>query len=218
MNFSEFLAKQNRIYEEFRDTSKIQLEGISPKIFENQGGYIIAYRHSENIVSSISEFSQKVSKIVTSIKYGKDNIHTTLATYQVSDEFQLDKFILDNLSKSVKDNLPLIKAVKIDYTEWLIDQTTGIVGGNPNRGFFENAERIVQCARQSGMELKLPWGAHITVSRFLETTSEEQTLELLSLFKNSKSLGISKPTYIDVAYFTTTPKEFRLNVHERFKL
>lgn len=218
MNFIEFMEKQNRIYGEFRDTSKVMAEGIAPRSFENEGGYIIAYRHTENIVNGVEEFSEKVSKIVPSIKYYKDNLHTTFATYKVSNNFEVDNNILEKLSNIISSNLELIKEVEIDYSEWLIDQTTGIVGGIPNKEFFENAELIVEAARQEGIELKLPWGAHITTNRFLETIPKELILELISLFKNTKPLGISKPEYIDVGYFNTTSKEFRFNIYKRFKL
>lgn len=218
MNFIEFITKQNRIYGEFRDTSKVMAEGISPRIFENEGGYIIAYRHPKNIVNGVEEFSKKVNRVVPSIKYDKDNVHTTFATYKVSNNFQVDNYILEKLSNIISSNLALIKEVEIEYSEWLLDQTTGIVGGVPNKELFENAELIVEAARQEGIELKLPWGAHITTNRFLETIPNDQIFKLISLFKNSKPLGTSKPEYIDVGYFNTTSNEFRFNIYKRFKL
>lgn len=218
MTFSEFIAKQDGIYAEFRDTSKIELDGIVPKIFDNQGGYIVAYRHSNNVIDGIREFSEKISKIVPSIKYHEDNIHTTLSTFQVLDNFAFDETILDSVTNIVQANLPLIKNVKIDYNEWLMNESTGIVGGKPNLAFFENIKKVVEYALKRGIQLKFPWGAHITISRFLEKISNEQTLELLNLFKNSKPLGISTPEYVDVGYSVLTPKEFKLNVYERFKV
>lgn len=218
MIFSEFLAKQESIYTEFRNTSKIELEGIIPKIFENQGGYIIAYRHSENIIEGIKEFSEKISRIVPSIIYNEGNIHTTLATFQVSDNFVFDKILLKNIINSVHASVPLIKKVEIEYTEWLMNQDSGIVGGIPNPAFFENIKKVVEYAMKAGIQLKSPWGAHITISRFLESVSKEQTLELLNLFKNSKPLGLSKIEYVDVGYSVLTPKEFKLNIYERFKI
>ena len=68
------------------------------------------------------------------------------------------------------------------------------------------------------MQLNFPWGAHITTSRFLEKISLKQSLELLSIFKNSKPLGISKPKYIDVGYFILKPDSFKINIFERFKI
>ncbi len=218
MTFSDFIEKQEGIYKEFKDTSKVELEGIVPKVIENQGGYIIAYRHSNNIVDGISEISEKVSKIIPSIIYNEHNIHTTLATFQVCDDFAVDNKILESITNILYANLPLVKDIKIEYNQWLMNQDSGIVAGNPNVAFFENARKIVDYAGKRDIQLKSPWGAHITVSRFLEKVSNEHTLELLRLFKSNKPLGISIPEYVDVGYFVLTSKEFKLNVHQRFKL
>lgn len=50
MDYSEFIKKQNNIYSEFRDLSKVKKEGLIPKIEGGKGGYIIALRPSNNIV------------------------------------------------------------------------------------------------------------------------------------------------------------------------
>lgn len=218
MTFSDFIERQEGIYEEFRDTSKIESEGIVPKISDNQGGYIIAYRHSNDVVEGISKFSEKINRIVPSIKYNEDNIHTTLATFQVSDNFTFDSTVLENITNIVYANLPLTKDVRIEYYEWLVNQDSGIVCGNPNNAFYENVKKIAEYAMSRGIQLKLPWGAHITVSRFLEKASNQQIIELLELFKGKASLGISTPHHVDVGYYFLTQKEFKFNVYQRFKL
>ncbi|WP_027632087.1 hypothetical protein [Clostridium hydrogeniformans] len=218
MKFSEFLSKQNSIYSEFKDTSKIISNGLTPRVFESQGGYLIAYGHPENIVAGVKSFSEKVSNIVPTIKYNEENVHTTLCTFQILDNFKVDTRVLQNLSRIIHCNLPLIKDVKIEYNEWLINQDSGIAMGQPNRSFWENTKKIVEHGVKIGMNLKYPWGAHITTNRFLAKVSNEQTLELLNLFKNNKPLGISTPIYVDIGYFILNPKEFKLNVYERFQL
>ncbi|MGH4125688.1 MAG: hypothetical protein ACREV6_22480 [Clostridium sp.] len=218
MVFHEFLAKQEKIYAEFRDTSKIQAEGLIPQISDNKGGYIIALRHSENIMIGVEKFTEKISQVTSSIKYDRSNMHTTLATYQVVDGFSPVKEKLENLSSIVCNNSSLIKKVEIEYYECLMNQDSGIVGGIPNLAFFENASKIIGYAHEYGIELKFPWGAHATICRFLEKISPEQTQELLNIFKKSKPLGISKPNYIDVGHFILTPDSFKINVYERFEI
>ena len=218
MFFSEFIAKQEKIYEEFRDTSKIEANGLIPQISTNRGGYIIALRHSENIVAGIEEFTEKIGRVTSSIKYDKNNIHTTLSTYQVRDEFCPINENLESLTNIFRDNFSLFKGMEIEYNEWLINQDSGIVAGIPNRVFFENVRRISEHSQVKGIQLKFPWGAHITVSRFLKKISHEQTLQLIKIFKNSKPLGLSTPNYIDVGYFILTPGSFKINIYERFKV
>lgn len=218
MIFNEFLARQDKIYAEFRDTSKLEAEGLIPQIFDNKGGYIIVLRHSDNIITNVENFAEKINRVTSSIKYDESNIHTTLATYQLVDGFSPIKENLEYLANIVYHKLSLIKKIEIEYSEWLINQDSGIARGIPNLAFFENVRIITDYAHECGIHLKFPWGAHITVSRFLEKISHDQTLELLNIFENSKPLGISRPKYIDVGYFMLTPKSLKINVSERFEV
>jgi len=218
MEFQAFIEKQDGIYSRFRDTSKVEQEGIVPNVPQLQGGYLIAYRHPRKIADALGEFSEKVSKIVPSLTYDAQNAHTTISDYQVGEDFSLDSSVLQNLSGAVSVNLPFLKRPNIDYQEWLLNQNTGLAGGIPNLSFLENAERIIKLADEREIQLRLPWGVHITTNRFLENRSPEEIAELINLFKTSKPLGVSKPDTIDVAYFHFTPNGFDFNTYERFPL
>lgn len=218
MNFNNFLEKQNNIYAEFRNQSKIELEGLNPKLETNKGGYIIALRHSKSIIDAIEKFTYKVNLVVPSIIYDESNIHTTLATYEESSDFVADKDKLELISKIANDNLSFIKGLEIEYNEWLLNQDTGIITGTPNEKFVEFVDNIIKVGKTYNINLKQPWGAHITISRFLEKASYEKTLELLNVFKDSKFIGVSLPRYIDVGYFTLTKESFNINVYKRFSI
>ena len=218
MEFQDFIEKQDGIYSRFRDTFKVEQEGIVQNVPQLQGGYLIAYRHPRNIADALGEFSEKVSKIVPSLTYDAQNAHTTISDYQVGDDFFLDRSILQNLSEAVSVNLSSLKKQEIDYQEWLLNQNTGLAGGIPNPSFLENAEKIIESVDEKGIQLRLPWGVHITTNRFLENKSPEEIAELINLFKTSKPLGVSKPDTIDVAYFYFTPKGFDFNTYNRFSL
>lgn len=218
MNFEEFIVKQESIYKRFKDTTLIEKDGIVPKIPLQQGGYLIAYRHPIEITNKLSIFSERVGRIIPALTYNKKNAHTSISDYQVADNFSPDNSVLQSLSMIVSANLPSGK-VEINYNEWLLNQNTGIVAGIPNSLFFENARQIVENAAKESRELRLPWGAHITVNRFLKTSKEYNEIsELLKVFKESPPLGISIPKNIDVGHFILTPEEFRFEVSERFKL
>jgi len=218
MEFKDFIEKQESIYSKFRDTSKVEREGIMPNIPQQQGGYLVAYRHPEKIADALGEFSGKVSRIVPSLIYNGENAHTTISDYRVEDNFSPDESILRNLSEAVSVNLGSLKRQEINYQEWLLNQNTGLAGGIPDFSFLENAEKIIKSADEKGIQLRLPWGAHITTSRFLENKSSEEIAELIDLFKTSKPLGISKPNIIDIAYFTFTRDGFNFNSYDRFPL
>ncbi|WP_027625614.1 MBL fold metallo-hydrolase [Clostridium lundense] len=129
MKYVEFLEKQDKIYSEFRDTLKIKVEGLKPNIEENKGGYIIALKHSDNIINNISNITSKIYKEIACIKYDGGNIHTTLATYNECIGFKANKEELELIANIAENNISLIKDVKINYLECLMNQDTVIVEG-----------------------------------------------------------------------------------------
>ncbi len=158
MDFEEFLTKQESIYEKFRDVTSLQKEGLVPKIPKQQGGYLIAYRYPNKVIDALGEFSHQVSKIVPAIVYDRTNAHTTISDFQVQNDFSPENSTLEGLSKIVHANLPLPKDVSINYIEWLLNQNTGILAGQPNQSFFEGANQIVNYANQNNIQLRSPWG------------------------------------------------------------
>lgn len=217
MTFNEFIKNQERIYDEFR-SSNIEHNGIEPKVSNNRGGYIIALRHSKKITDLLGKLSRKASEIIPSITYDAQNIHTTISAYQVQEDFNPDSIILDKLSNTINESKPFASNIKIKYSEWLLNQDAVIAAGEPNESFYNLAKEIIAIAQQNGIELRLPWGAHITTNRFLESGSRENISNLLDLYNNSEPLGDSSPVSVDVGYFIINSHEFKLNVYKSFSL
>jgi hypothetical protein len=218
MDFDEFLRKEKEVYDRFRDTSKLVVAGLDPKIPTQQGGYLITYRHPNSITNRLGEFSRQVSEIVPSIIYDRENAHTTISDFQVQDNFSAETTTLNQLADIVYSCLPLSGVVFINYSGWLLNQNTGIAEGYPNQPFVEHASKIVDLSHSNGVQIRPPWGAHITTSRFLQTCSQEEVSELIDLFKHTKPLGESKPEFLDVGYFIFSREGFKYNIHERFKV
>lgn len=217
MEFNDFLAKQEGIYEKFR-ASGVKEKGLSPNVPEKQGGYLVIFRHPDNITSRLENFSERVNEVIPIIKYGRENAHTTISDYMVGDDFSPDETVLNGLSRAVHLQLDTTRGVEIDYRNWMLNQNTGIVAGYPNANFTNGAERIVEYAKLRGLELHMPWGAHITACRFLEEGNQEQVDEVLRLFKEEKPLGASYPTSIDVGHFSFSREGLEITTHERFPL
>lgn len=218
MDFEAFLTKQESIYTRFRDTSVLEAKGLISNIPKQQGGYLIAYHHPPRITDALCEFSLQVSRIVPAVVYDGTNAHTTISDFQVQYDFSPDSKTLENLSEVVHANIQLFNGVSINYMEWLLNQNTGISAGQPNQQFFESATEIINYANKNGIQLRLPWGAHITASRFLEDKSPEEICELLRYFKTSEPLGESRPEFVDVGHFIFTPQGFNFRVYEYFTI
>ncbi len=112
--------------------------------------------------------------------------------FEVQDNFSPDVNTLEKLAETVHATGPLSKEVVLNYEEWF--------------------------SQQKGIQLRLPWEAHLTASRFLEKKPPEVVQELLNFFKNGESLGESKPEFVDVGHFIFTPEGFNYKVYERFNL
>lgn len=89
MDFEEFIEEQTSIYDKFRDTSAIEQEGLDPRIPNQRGGYLIAFRHPKKITDALGEFSYQASKIISAIKYNGANAHTTISDFKVHERFKL---------------------------------------------------------------------------------------------------------------------------------
>lgn len=214
MEFQEFLEKQKGIYSKFRDTSKLKSEGTSPSIPNYQGGCLIGFRHPKDTAVKVEKFSQNVDGAIGSLVYRTENVHTTISDMNVSEDFRVNRTTLDNLANLISESKEKIQVPTIDYGEWLANQNTVIAGGIPNEAFLNTSQYLVEEANRRGINLRLPWGAHITSGRFKEQTkSVDKLLTLLS----SQPLGKSTPFAIDVGYFDFSPEGFEYKTHERFE-
>ncbi len=218
MDFKEFLTKQEEVYNRFRDTCKMEAEGTKPNIPQkSQGGYLIAFRHSTEITQKVEDFSRRLAQTVPLIIYNTKTIHTTISDYGIKEDFVPDKDVLDKLC-FFAGRYRVVDQPKISYKEWLYNQNTIIVAGMPNSIFLETAQKIYSLGEKKGVQLRMPWGAHITAGRFTEQTSPKELSDFFKLMKEAPVLGESRPAKIDVAYFNFSPEGFKVTVCERFSL
>jgi len=217
MNFSDYISRQNAIYDELRCNVDL-LDKLYPHDFIDRGGYIIALRHSHSITDSIEKLNTKINEIIPIMKYDRTNIHTTIATYLAKDNFIPDERILAKIIHMFDGNAIVFEKIKICYSNYLIDKSAMILAGNPNVGFFNNCDNIIKLLHKENLLFEFPWGAHITVCRFLQNGSKKQIEELYNLINESKALYESTPMYTDIGYCENNGREFKLNVYKRIKI
>ena len=126
MTKQEFIYKQNRIYKEI-EACNLKLDKLERAVFHNQGGYIIALRHSKDIVESIKELNKEIAKIIPIMNYDEYSIHTTMATYQVQTQFEPDEQILARISDILLTSNYAYEKMKIDYYDYLLDYSSIIL-------------------------------------------------------------------------------------------
>ena len=85
----------------------------------------------------------------------------------------------------------------------------------------QGAHAVYDHGMTKNIKLRLPWGAHITVNRFLEMRSPEELHELRDYFASlndttkAQFIGESRPFAVDVGHFILTPKGFEFKVYDR---
>lgn len=204
MTYEEFLNKQTNIYKDFEAAKTTIIKtGLQPKFTQNTSlsGYLIIYRHSEDIAQKASNFSQKVDTLVPSLIYRPEHIHTTVSDYLISDTTIFDKKILKHLTQLVNNVKSNFSSFEITYTKWLLNQNSIIARGHSDSMFFTKADLIINEAAKMGLALRYPYMSHITVSRFFESTQDITILEsLIRLVDETEPLGTSKVNKLEVVF------------------
>ncbi len=218
MEYYKFLDNQNRIYAEFRRMREFKGEGVKPNIQENKGGYIIALRHLNTMVNEINKITTEIYNEVDCIEYNENNIHTTLGTYDEHIGFKANKFDLEKLYNIAKRNISLLKNIKIKYDEWLINQDSIIIAGQPSLEFVNYMSAIESEANKNEIKIKRPWGAHITIGRFLNNIPNENRANILNKLENNVKIIISEPKKIDVGYYKLANNQFNFYVYKSIEL
>ena len=217
MEFQEFLRKQEEVYSRFRDTSKIMAEGTKPSLpAKPQGGYLIVFRHSIEISQEVERFSRRISQAAPAIVYDAATVHTTISDFGIKESFIPEADTLAKLCNSVRN--VVMNRPTISYGEWLFNQNTVLVAGMPNQAFLEVVQNVHSSAERNGVQLRMPWGAHITANRFTQTKNPTELSDFFKLMKEAPKLGESEPEFIDVGYFEFNMERFLFNIYERFSL
>ena len=216
-DFNEWLLKQQEVYTRFRN-STIKIEGTRPNTpTKNTGGYLVAFRHPEEVREKISSFSRKIAETTPLLIYGKDVIHTSITDFSVMENFSPEPGILRSLCDIVR-KFNNKQSPKIDYQQWLYNQNTIILEGTPNELFFNYGWDVKNSGGEKHIQLRLPWGAHITANRFKEEKNPEELRDFFKLMREAPVIGMTFPECIDVCTFSFDINGFELKTYERFNL
>ncbi len=218
MSFEEFLKKQEGVYSLFKDQSQLLSEGLQPNLKSSEGGYAIAFRHGKEFTNLAEEISKKICNLAPSIKYDSLNMHTTISVFGVEEDFIPDNKVLEKLSELVDKISFSDYNVQIDYKDILMNQDSVILEGHSNEDFYSLSEQINECVAKAGIDLSFPWGAHVTINRFLEKVPLDRVEEVMKVIENSEISFRSKPVSVDVAYFNTGGGKFEFHTYNSFSL
>ena len=229
-----FLQQQEKIYRtKFKDViGKVQTECLLPSSYaQERDGYLVVLEHDQHFREQCADFSQRIGKVVPSVVYSPEAIHTTILTYGMqmrpAAEQSCDTEVIDMFSSSfqtVKNNLP---SVSIPYGKNLYNQDSMVVQGTAGKDFVELANTLMGAFESSikfGSETirntsySIPWSGHVTLARLAKKVPAEELNDFLWLMEKTPSLGISTPANVAIGYITVKGRKVDFEIKEQFPL
>ncbi len=215
--YSLFMKQQTLVYDAFeKSRSKLLIEGLNKHQLSSKGVYTIYFKHSLSVCRKIEKMSETISTFLPVMTYSAPTVHTTIATYDgLKLNFIPDKEVLKRLCLGVK-NASKIVVPSINYSNLMINQDTIILKGVSNKDFLETTNNIVNSMKEQDIELKMPWGAHITVARInAKIKDSKNVISLLNYIDSYDGAHfISRPTRIGVGYGLFSDDGFSLKLNE----
>ena len=209
---ASYAAKQNKIYEEHFRAVMPTLPRVETTKYvrEPDAGYFAVWLYPESVMARAAAFNRQINDIVPVFRFDESNLHTTITVYksQPQDTFKPDPSILESFTHICKSlDSELLQAVQIDFKEWLFNEGAIIAAGQGNGAFWQVGAEFGAAGAKVGHHWRMPWGAHMTVARFLE--SSNKTNRLLKLAKKTPGIGLCQPVAIIVGYFMCGPTNLR---------
>lgn len=225
-DLDKFLEGQEKIYSSKFGKHLLMERGIVPEVPQPHhlvGGYLISFRHPFRVSRAVEDFSRRIedeSGIPIQVYHSCD-LHTTISDMDKREGFLIKEEVLDGLTKCVRDALNSMEKVKkptINFSRWLYNPGAIVVAGNPNQSFVDISEAIYSVGKERGINIRMPWGAHITACRFTESRSPDELSDFFKLMEKAPEIGNSNPRYIDVGRLRYTSDGFWKEVYETFAL
>ena len=141
------------------------------------GGYLISFRHPFQITRVVESFSRRIENEggVPIQAYHAADLHTTISDMDKKEGFIFDEKILESLSRCVEDTLNGFGKIKpnINFSRWLYNPGAIVVAGTPDQNFVDISEAVYSLGKNRGINVRMPWGAHISACRFTQPQSSE---------------------------------------------
>lgn len=227
MGLKDFLKTQGEVYEKFhsreQEVRKIGINADSALV-KKVGGHVVVGLYSESTLSKVEVLSEKIAKILPSIPYGKKNAHITFVA-MTEENFSTPDYgkIAKMISATEMALLSLSKQeCLIEFTTPTFSDACVILEGIPRDDTFLNiSSAIISSFKQNGLEVKVPWGAHSTISRFWKAQPAAELaafFQLMDETRKSRTFAQTKIESIGVGYCTASMRGFDLYLERIFQL
>jgi len=211
----QYRDKQTRIYDSFRHQMEQDTLNSQCTIKGVDAGFLVVLKYDTTVTDAIGKLSSSVNLALPSIEYGAHNIHTTLLTgpkiaadaseEDIQEQWDNLKHWFDQQGKAIANMY--LEDVRIDFSAYLYNSNSLIAASEGNDAFWQLAETLMTAANLMGQPLNMPWGSHVTVSRFLQDDKNLQ--RIATLIKCAPQLQEATPVDVQLVRFECDKRGFR---------
>ena len=228
--WEDWLRQQEAVYAKFRAArQRIKVEGIipDPATSGHWGGRVIIFRPAGEFTERLSEVSRDIGRIVPgSVGYGPTQLHTTISDSGVVADYCPPPIEVDEVAKKMERGVGRALAhlgrisgsCEVVCGRPLVNATTVIMAGQPNDHWLTTVRGVLAACHEQGLDLRAPWGAHLTIARFGCAHPPTVAQGLVAYLDAVPPFGTCSLAAIEVCTFQFGPTGLSLTVHCRFAL
>lgn len=186
------------------------LDRIAPKPPAFGGGTLclLVLRHSERVRRALAQAADGFAAVPGAQAYDEKLVHTTLADTAPrplwAEPFDPAPF---ERGLAALARASALSAIRVRLGTPTFTRDAALAPGVPNEAFFE-AARIVADAAGAGADYRAPWGAHVTLARFLAAGGPE-SVALAKKACDGEALGVVSPESVELWQCENGPSGFR---------
>lgn len=193
---------------------ELQLTGAD-RPFE--AGMLVVLKYPPELTERLHQASLAVASTIPALTYAPEALYTTVAVgpklHDLTDH-EASKSELQFSSWFFEEGLALgqslTERIQITFTEWLYNSNTLIAASKANQHFWQLADQLVSSANKRSIRSAMPWGSHVTVSRFLaDKTPASVMREPLSQLPALPTKAIT-PQGLELVHYECDSHGFRL--------
>lgn len=214
-NRDAWLENMRRVYAGFADaTAALPATGMKPDpVYASKaGGYLVAFGFNSYTVEEVGLLGQKIVQAAPSLfVYPGKMLHVSIVTACQADGFYAPKdpqfrSVLDALCGAAQKAGEVRMRAALEFNDGapslLCNQTTAILATTPVGAYGLYVQAVLEESAKRGLQVRAPWGSHMTIARSTQVVSPQDSVALASLCHETQPpFRYSKCCSLDVGHY-----------------
>jgi len=141
---------------------------------ELESGLLVVIKYPAELVELLTQASLAIAAEIPAMLFTSNTLYSTVLVGPKLNRLSQDEARREELRFSnwfFERGLPIgreyRKLLSIQFTEWLYNSNTLIAASKANEAYWRLASLLHASANEAELSNSLPWGSHVSVSRFL---------------------------------------------------